>query len=210
MKAYTYPGNIYIITGASGTGKSTLLRKLIKDESNLRFSVSHTTRAPRRGERDGHDYHFVNEETFRTMIGDDAFVEHAQVHGHYYGTAKANLTAALSQGVDILVDVDIQGGLQIKKALPSACAIFILPPTFNALRERLEKRNKDVPEVIEKRLRNAAGEVHAATQYDYVLVNDDFETCFAQLKCLVRADRLRPFRTKTIIGRILDTFPPVE
>jgi len=210
MKAFTYPGNIYIITGASGTGKSTLLRKLIAEEHDLRFSVSHTTRKPRPGERDGHDYHFVDEATFKRMIEDQAFIEWAQVHDHFYGTAEANIVAALEKGIDILVDVDVQGGLRIKETLPSACAIFILPPEFEALRRRLLKRNKDSAEVIEKRLKNASKEVLAASQYDFVVVNDDFEICLSQLKSLIQADRLRPFRSKTVIRRILDTFPQVE
>lgn len=206
MKAFTYPGNIYIVTGPSGAGKSTLLRRLIQEDANLQFSVSHTTRQPRKGEVDGVDYHFTDVTTFQNMIAADAFLEWAEVHSNYYGTSKAQITQRLEQGGDVVVDVDVQGGLLIKKALPSACSIFILPPHFQALRDRLEKRGKDSKEVIARRLQNASKEVPIAVEYDFALVNDDLHRCYKQLKHVVTANRLRSFRQKSQLARILDTF----
>jgi len=210
MQPFTYPGNIYIITGPSGTGKSTLLQRLLKEDPKLRFSVSHTTRSPRCGETDGVDYHFVTAPAFRAMIESGCFLEWAEVHGNFYGTSGAHLIERLQAGDDVLVDVDVQGGLAIKKALPSACSIFILPPEYSALEARLVARGKDSREIIQKRLHNAVAEVPFASEYDFVVVNDHFEKCLAQLRAIVSSDRQRPFRQQPTIMTILDTFPSLR
>ena len=206
MQAYHYPGNIFIVTGPSGAGKSTLLERLIAEDPRLIFSVSHTTRPARQGEVHGKHYHFVDRDTFNTLIDEGAFLEYASVHGHLYGTSKPHLIEQLEQGMDLVLDVDVKGAAQVKMALPSACSIFILPPSFERLQARLVGRGKDSAEVIRTRLTNAAGEVRHALEFDFAVVNDDLETCYNQLKTVVMANRLRPFRQREMLHKILETF----
>ncbi len=181
------PGVIFVISAPSGAGKTSLCKELIDFFPSLRHSVSYTTRPMRPGERPGIDYHFVTDEVFRAMVAGDEFVEWAEVHGNRYGTAAVSLEAARDDGVDILLEIDCQGAAQLRRNLSQAVFIFILPPSFGELRRRLEGRNTDSPEVIERRIANARGEIRAATGYDYLVVNDDFSSALDQLKAILTA-----------------------
>lgn len=207
MQAYTYPGNIYIIAAPSGTGKTTLYRRLLKEDDRLNFSVSHTTRAPRAGEKDGHDYHFVDRPSFEELIDANAFLEWAEVHGRLYGTAKSTMEAMLMDDRDVLLDIDVAGAQQVQAVLPSVCSIFILPPDHASLHQRLTKRGNTQPDDIAQRLTNACAEVRHVLEFDYVLVNDDLDTCYQELKTIIAANRLRTFRRRALVARILETFP---
>ena len=200
-------GNLLIVTGPSGTGKSTLLRRLIDEVAGLVFSVSHTTRAPREGELDGRDYHFVDEGTFADLVRGDAFLEHALVHGHWYGTSRAHLEEWLVRGTDVVLDIDVAGADQVRAKRPEANAIFILPPSFDELRGRLRTRAQDSDEVIATRLANATAEVRAVQRYDYAIINRDLDTCYAELKAIVLADRHRVWRQRAGLTTVLATFP---
>ena len=206
MKPFTYPGNIYIIAAPSGTGKSTLLTRLVAEDRNLVFSISHTTRQPRSGEVDGKDYFFVTDREFGALVKAGAFLEWAEVHGHKYGTGRANLEQLLIAGTDVVLDVDVVGAASVKKQLPSAVGIFILPPSYGQLRERLINRGKDSAEVIERRLRNAREEIRHCLDFDFILVNGDLEACYRELCLLVSADRLRAYRRRQSIGKIIESF----
>lgn len=206
MHANTYPGNLYMVIGPSGAGKSTLLNRLIAEDSHLSFSVSHTTRAPRAGEVHGKDYYFTDPVAFQGMIEDGAFLEWAEVHGNYYGTSRAHIVDQLTAGEDVLVDVDVQGAVNLKKQLASSVAIFVAPPNAAALRARLEARGKDSAEVIEGRLRNARGEMAQMARFDFLLINDDLERCYAELATIVAADRLRHFRRRALAAELLEHF----
>jgi len=206
MQAGTYPGNVYIMTAPSGTGKTTLYKRLLAEDPRLNFSVSHTTRPPREGETDGKDYHFVSRAAFEELIAADAFLEWAEVHDNLYGTGKAAIEAMLAEDRDVLLDIDVAGARQVRARMPSACSIFILPPSFQALRQRLAGRGTDKPSVIAQRLRNATEEVQHVHGFDYAIVNDDLETCYRELTVVVAANRLRTFRRKAVLARILETF----
>ena len=205
-----YPGNVFIISAPSGTGKSTLLSRLVDEDERLLFSISHTTRQPRVGEQDGQDYFFVDRDAFEKLIGERNFLEWAKVHDNYYGTAREPIVAALEQGNDIVLDIDVVGAALVKRQMPWALGIFILPPNFDTLKQRLEQRGKDKPEVIENRLRNATDEIRRYHEFDYVIVNDDLETCYQELRTIVAADRLRLCRNdgdQGAVRKIIETFP---
>ena len=193
-------GTLFIISAPSGAGKTTLVRRAMEGLPDLRLSVSYTTRKPRKGEVPGVDYHFVSMEEFSAMAGRDEFLESAEVHGNRYGTRLADLERLLAGGEDVILDIDTQGARQIKSRrkdtggkdsglLPDAKYIFILPPSFAALRERLEDRKSDSPEQVGLRLRNAAGEVMQYGLYDYVIVNDRLEEALERLKSVILARR---------------------
>ena len=181
------PGIIFVVSAPSGAGKTSLCKELIDFFPSLRHSVSYTTRPIRPGERPGIDYHFVTAEVFQAMVSAGEFAEWAEVHGNCYGTALATLEAARNAGVDILLEIDCQGAAQLRQRLPQAVFIFILPPSFEELRRRLVGRNTDSPEIIERRIANARGEIRAATGYDYLVVNDDFALALDQLKAIMNA-----------------------
>jgi guanylate kinase len=193
-------GILFVISAPSGAGKTSLCKEIIDFFPGLRHSVSYTTRPERQGEREGVDYHFVSAATFDGMIARGEFAEWAEVHGNRYGTSLQTLEEARRTGQDILLDIDCQGAAQLKKTCRQGVFIFILPPNLDALRQRLEGRNTDAREVIERRIANARGEIREAVWYDYVVVNDQFPEALAQLKAIVTAEKCRT-------TRVLGTLP---
>lgn len=196
-------GNIFIISAASGTGKTTLVRRLLAAHSDLRVSVSHTTRPPRQGEENGVHYHFVDKDVFEQMIGEAAFLEHAQVYGHYYGTSLAQLDDLLQQGFDVILEIDVQGAEQVRRLLPHATGIFIAPPSMAALADRLNERGTDSADVIARRLNVARHEIEQAPLFDYFVVNDDLERAQADLTTIIRDKRLRSDAQEPLLTRLL-------
>ena len=186
-----YPGNLFVVAAPSGAGKSSLVKALLELDSHVRPSVSHTTRAPRGQEKHGREYYFASEPEFDAMVKADAFVEWAHVHQHRYGTSKKAIEGRMAQGADVVLEIDYQGALQIKKIYANAISIFILPPSWDELRARLERRGEDSPEVIDLRLRNAAIEVAQVQQFDFVIINELFERALFDLKAIVHSQRLK-------------------
>ena len=183
--------NVFIISAPSGSGKSTLVNKIRELVPNLQFSISYTTR-PRRGlERDGNEYYFVSREEFEAMIQRDEFLEHADVFGNYYGTARRFLRDAEEQGCDLLLDIDVQGAAQIKAKLPEAVSIFILPPNRSELEQRLRRRSQDSESVIQRRLDEASREIENYGKYDYILVNDRLDDSVNALEAILLSERLQ-------------------
>jgi guanylate kinase len=196
-------GQLYIVCSPSGAGKTTLCRRLLDRFIELRFSVSHTTRHQRPQEVDGRDYHFVDESTFERMVAADAFVEWAHVHGNRYGTAHAEIAKATAEGRSILFDVDFQGAAQIRVRYPMAVAIFILPPSLEELRRRLQQRGTETPESLELRYRNALREIEAYPQFDYLVVNDEVDRAVETLCGIVLAERAKRARRSGAAERLL-------
>ena len=195
-----------MISAPSGSGKTTLVQKLIASFSDLRFSVSYTTRTPRGAERDGVDYHFVTRGEFQEKIRSEELLEWAEVHGNLYGTSKPETERIRAGGQDILLDVDVQGADQVRKAEPEAVTMFVMPPSFEVLEERLRGRKQDSPEVIEDRLAGARREIDRYRDYHYVLVNDGIEETAELLKAIVLAERARPHLLEERLRPILETF----
>jgi guanylate kinase len=196
-------GVLFVLSSPSGAGKSTIARKLLADEPELGMSVSYTTRPIRAGETDGVDYHFVDLEKFREMVSNHEFLEWAHVFGHRYGTPKAHVFSVLGDGRDILFDIDWQGAQQLHQlAGGDVVRVFILPPSMPELRKRLESRATDTQAVIDARMDRAANEVSHWDGYDYVLVNDDVEQCFAHVKTILAAERIKRSRQTGLIGFI--------
>ena len=188
-------GLMLVISSPSGAGKTSLSRRLVADHAELELSVSCTTRAPRPGEQDGREYHFVDHARFSTLIGEGAFLEWADVHDHRYGTLSAPVMAALHEGRDVLFDIDWQGGRQIaERATDDVVRVFILPPSMPDLRRRLTSRAQDSDAVIERRLARAKGEIEHFDEYDYVIINDDFDRAYAQLAHIYHGEQLRRTR----------------
>jgi guanylate kinase len=181
---------ICIISAPSGSGKSTLVNELLKLVPDLDFSISYTTRAPRGSEQNGKQYHFVSREEFEQMIRNDEFLEHANVFGNYYGTARRFLEEAKEKKHDLLLDIDVQGAEQMKRKLPEAVSIFVLPPDRKTLESRLRKRSEDTEEVIARRLVTASREIGNYDKYDYILINDDLEESIERLQSIVLSERL--------------------
>ena len=184
-------GTLYVISAPSGAGKTSLVKALLEKTEGIGVSVSHTTRAMREGEQDGVDYHFTGKAAFEKMVEESAFLEHAQVFDNYYGTAIANIEAKLKQGDDVILEIDWQGAAQVRKQLPYSVNIFILPPSQSALEERLRGRGQDSDEIIARRMRDAKSETSHYSEYDYLVVNDDFDNALAELKGIVIARRCR-------------------
>lgn len=186
-----YPGNLFVVAAPSGAGKSSLVKALMELDSQIQPSVSHTTRAPRGQEKHGREYFFVSQPEFDAMVLGGAFVEWAHVHGKRYGTSKKAIEDRMAQGADVILEIDFQGAIQIRKAFSNAVLIFILPPSWEELRSRLERRGEDAPDVIELRLKNAALEMAQASQFDFVIINELFERALFDLKAIVHAQRLK-------------------
>ena len=186
-----YPGNLFAVAAPSGAGKSSLVKALLELDSRVQPSVSHTTRGPRGQEKHGREYFFVPAEEFDTMVLAGAFVEWAHVHGQRYGTSRKAIEERIAQGADVILEIDFQGALQIKRIFANAVLVFILPPSWEELRSRLERRGEDSPEVIEVRLKNAATEMAQASEFDFVIINELFERALFDLKAIVHAQRLK-------------------
>jgi guanylate kinase len=183
-------GTLFIVCAASGTGKTSLVKELLKADPGIKLSVSYTTRQPRPGEVDGREYHFVSTQNFEQMLERGEFLESAQVHGNYYGTSQRWIAAQRATGSDILLEIDWQGAAQVRKLIPDSIGVFILPPSFEALTARLNKRAQDPPEVIARRLAAARAEISHFTEFDYVIINDNFDAAVLDLTSIVRARRL--------------------
>ncbi len=196
---------LFVISGPSGCGKSTLIGKVRRSLGDLEFSVSHTTRAPRPSEKDGVDYHFVTEKIFARMIREKRFVECARVHGHLYGTSRAEI-ARKGRRRDVVLDIDVQGARQVRARLPGAVRIFIMPPVAGELRRRLERRHEDSPAAVERRLKNARAEIRAYDEFDYVVVNDDLAKAAADLEAVIVASRHRPGAMAGALKPVLRSF----
>lgn len=199
-------GSIIVISAPSGAGKTTLVARLLASVPDLVFSVSHTTRPPRHGERNGREYYFVPRRRFERMIAQDEFIEWASVFGHLYGTSRQTVKAAQAAGKDILLDIDVQGHAQVKQRLPQSVSVFVLPPSFAELERRLRRRRLDSPQAIERRLREAREEVRHWTEFDYLVVNDRLAVAAQALKTVVMAARLRRASQEGRAGEIANTF----
>ena len=185
------PGNLFVVAAPSGAGKSSLVKALLELDSHLAVSVSHTTRPPRGQEQDGREYWFIDEPAFRAMIDRGEFFEWAQVHGNLYGTSRKAIEARLQHGEDVVLEIDWQGALQIKQLFPHAVLIFVLPPSWDELLQRLHRRGEDHPDVIGQRMANAREEVAQARHFDFVIINALFETALFDLKTVVHSQRLK-------------------
>lgn len=197
---------VFIISAPSGSGKSTLVHRLLAEMDGLTFSVSYTTRRPRGAEVDGEAYHFIDRAGFERRIAADEFLEHAEVFGNYYGTHVTALDRARNLARDLVLDIDVQGAAQLKKRIPDAVTVFVLPPSREILEQRLRARSQDSEAVILRRLADAAGEIRNYSLYDYVLVNNDLNLAAETLKSIVRAERVRRVRIEDRIQPILDSF----
>jgi guanylate kinase len=191
MNSDDYPGNLFVVAAPSGAGKSSLVKALLELDSHLAVSISHTTRKPRGQEQQGREYHFVDEAEFRAKIAAGDFFEWAEVHGNLYGTSRAAIETRIAGGQDVVLEIDWQGAVQIKKLFPHAVLIFILPPSWEELRQRLMRRGEDGAEVIEQRMANAREEVAQARHFDFVIINALFETALFDLKTVVHSQRLK-------------------
>ena len=191
-------GTLFIVSAPSGTGKTSLVNALVRDTNHLKLSVSSTTRAPRSREIEGYHYFFIDEEKFKQKITAGDFLEHAEVFGNYYGTSQESVDKMLHEGHDVVLEIDWQGAQQIKKRRPDAVSIFILPPSIQALRDRLENRGQDSKKVIDARMKKSLNEISHYGEADYLVINDDFEDALKGLKTIVRAHRLETAKQAVI------------
>jgi guanylate kinase len=191
MQSNSPQGTLYIFAAPSGAGKTSLVKALLDKSDGIEVSVSHTTRAPREGEVDGVNYHFTDIAAFNVMVNEGAFLEHAQVFDNLYGTARANIEQRLAAGVDVILEIDWQGARQVRQQFPDSLGVFILPPSRRALEDRLRGRGQDGDEVIARRMRDAESEMSHYAEFDYLVINDDFETALEELKAIITANRLR-------------------
>jgi len=199
-------GLLFVVSAPSGTGKTTVVERLVERSPHLRQSRSYTSRAARPGERDGVDYTFVSRDRFEAMVREGAFLEWADIFGHLYGTARADTERTLADGTDLVLVIDVQGARQVRQLLPEAVAVFVLPPSFGALEARLRGRNKDSEDAMLRRLDTARREVRAVEEYDYVVVNDDLDRCVGELDAIVRAERARLPRRRAAVAPVIATF----
>ena len=182
-------GMLLVISGPSGTGKGTLIERLMKEDDSLVFSVSATTRAPRPGEIDGVHYHFVSNDEYDQLVAQGAFVEHAKVHGNRYGTLRSEVYERLERGENVVLDIDVQGALNVIASEKEKVSIFVLPPSMKVLRERLTGRGTETEEAVERRLRNAVWEISQKDHYEYKVINDDLESCLRTLQAIIEAEK---------------------
>lgn len=201
-------GTLYIISAPSGAGKTSLLRDLVSISKEVVVSVSHTTRAMREGEVDGVHYHFINTDTFQEMVGNGEFLEHAQVFGNYYGTSQSHIQALLTSGIDVILEIDWQGADQVRKQMPDNVSIFILPPSKKELRSRLSNRGTDSEEIIDRRMREAENEMSHYGEFDYLVVNDDFNMALEEIAAILISNRVttakQDKRIKALLIDLLD------
>lgn len=199
----TNKGLLIVFSGPSGAGKDTILNSLLKKNPNLRLSISATTRAPRAGEEDGKDYYFVTRERFESMLANDEMLESAQYCGNYYGTPSAPINKWLSEGYDVILEIEVQGGAQIKEKCPDCVSVFILPPSLAVLEQRLRNRKTENEETIQKRLTTAHREILQANHYDYAIINDTVEKAVDDINAIICAEKHRLVREKDLIERVL-------
>ncbi|WP_312595017.1 guanylate kinase [Stutzerimonas nitrititolerans] len=197
-------GTLYIVSAPSGAGKTSLVKALLDAQPQVRVSVSHTTRGIRPGEVDGVNYHFVSREEFLERLERDEFLEHAEVFGNLYGTSQRWLEQTLDEGYDLILEIDWQGAQQVRRLMPQAKSIFILPPTQEALRQRLNNRGQDSDEIIEKRMREAVSEMSHYVEYDYLVINDDFAHALIDLQSIFRANQLKQQAQQQRHARLLN------
>lgn len=196
-------GTLYIVSAPSGAGKTSLVKALIDAQTQIRVSVSHTTRSMRPGETDGLNYHFVSRDSFLQMLERNEFLEHAEVFGNLYGTSQRWLEKTLAEGFDLILEIDWQGAQQVRKLMPQAKSIFILPPSQEALRQRLNNRGQDSDAIIEQRMREAVSEMSHYVEYDYLVINDDFATALDDLKAIFRANQLQQLQQQQRFSDLL-------
>ncbi|MBB3169873.1 guanylate kinase [Simiduia aestuariiviva] len=196
-------GNLFTVSAPSGAGKTSLVTALVDGLDGIRVSVSHTTRAKRPGEVDGVNYHFVSQDQFKEMLAEAAFLEHAQVFTNYYGTSKFWVEEQLASGVDVILEIDWQGAAQVRRLIPDTLGVFILPPSREALHQRLNGRGQDSAEVIDARMKEAINEMSHYVEADYLIINDDFDTALAEFKALIISQRLKQARQNERHRRLL-------
>jgi guanylate kinase len=201
-------GTVFVVSSPSGGGKGTLIKRVLEVDPNLSYSVSYTTRAPRNGEVEGREYFFVNRKHFEEMIAAGEFLEWANVHGNFYGTAKRQLIEQTATGLDLVLEVDVQGAASVRELGLDAVSIFILPPSYETLRQRLIQRGTDAPEQLEVRLRNAPDELRQYAAFDYVIINDDVERATKQLASIIDAERARRRRQESFVCEVIENFKP--
>src|SRR5215510_479392 len=202
----TSRGTLFVVSSPSGGGKGTIIREVLDVVENLGYSVSYTTRAPRLNEVDGREYFFVNRETFAEMAGAGEFLEWACVHGNYYGTSKKQIIEETAAGADIILEVDVQGAASVRQLLMDSVSIFILPPSYEVLRQRLIARGTDSPQELEVRLRNAPEELKQFSAFDYVIINDEIDRAAAQLASIIYAERARCMRQESLVLEVIEKF----
>ncbi len=196
-------GALYIVSAPSGAGKTSLLKELLKEDLDVELSVSHTTRAKRDGETHGQEYFFVSIDEFQQMVQQDDFLEHAQVFDNFYGTSKSAVLKRIAEGVDVILEIDWQGARQVREAIPEAITVFILPPSIEELENRLKGRGQDSDETIQRRMSDALSEISHYDEYDFVIINDDFQTALSELKTVMISQRLRLDRQQEKLQALL-------
>ena len=201
--AENYAGTLFIVAAPSGGGKTSLVKKLLSELEHITVSVSHTTRKMRPGEVDGVDYFFLDDKEFMGMVDEGAFVEHARVFNHFYGTSAAQITDRLQAGIDVVLDIDWQGAAQIRHAFADAVSVFVIPPSLEVLKQRLMDRQQDDAQTINNRMQRSQDELSHYPEFDYLIVNDDFETAAAELRSIVVAHRLRMIRQSAQQSKLL-------
>jgi guanylate kinase len=199
-------GTLFVVVAPSGAGKTSLVNELLRRDGRLRLSISYTTRAPREGEAHGREYHFIDRNRFERMIASGDFLEHANVYGNYYGTSKRWIETELAGDNDVLLEIDWQGARQVRSLFPEMVGIFVLPPSISELRRRLEARGKDAPETIATRMASARNEVSHVLEFEYIIVNEEFDSAVSDLQAIVRASRVARARQSVRVASLLAEF----
>ena len=209
-KTTATPGTLFVVSSPSGGGKGTIIREVLDVVPNLSYSVSFTTRAPRPGEVNGREYFFISRDVFDEMAASGEFLEWACVHGNYYGTAKRQVVEETAAGIDIVLEVDVQGAASVRQLLLDSVSVFILPPSYEVLKERLIARGTDTTEELAVRLRNAPEELRQYSAFDYVIINDEVDRAAAQLASIIYAERARCVRQENLVREVIEKFKPAE